>query len=252
MVGSLLMRGMLVGIVAGILSFGFLKIVGEPEVDHAIAFEAQMDATKIVPIASAQADDGIVSRSTQAGIGLFVAVVVYNAAFGGLFALAFALAYGRVGELGPRSTAALLALLGLVSVTLVPGLKYPADPPSVGLPETIGIRTSLYFSLIFTSLAAAVAGGMLRSRLLPRWGAWNAALIGVAAYGIALIAVMGLLPSVDEVPNLFPATVLWQFRMASFGAQSIMWLTLGLLFGILTERAAHRSRRADQAKHAWT
>jgi hypothetical protein len=40
MVRSLLVRGMLVGIVAGLLSFVFLKIYGEPQVDIAVAFEA--------------------------------------------------------------------------------------------------------------------------------------------------------------------------------------------------------------------
>ena len=43
MVGALLTRGMLVGILAGISSFGFLKLVGEPPVDRAIAFEPAMD-----------------------------------------------------------------------------------------------------------------------------------------------------------------------------------------------------------------
>ena len=38
MVGKLLMRGMLAGIAAG-LTFGFAKIVGEPQVDQAISFE---------------------------------------------------------------------------------------------------------------------------------------------------------------------------------------------------------------------
>jgi hypothetical protein len=37
---------MLVGILAGLFSFGFLKIYGEPQVDRAIAFETQMDEAK--------------------------------------------------------------------------------------------------------------------------------------------------------------------------------------------------------------
>ena len=37
--GSLLWRGMIVGFVAALLSFGLLKVVGEPAVDRAIAFE---------------------------------------------------------------------------------------------------------------------------------------------------------------------------------------------------------------------
>jgi len=46
MVRALLVRGMLVGIVAGLLSFGFLKIYGEPQVAVAIAFETQQDLAK--------------------------------------------------------------------------------------------------------------------------------------------------------------------------------------------------------------
>ncbi len=38
----------------------------------------------------------LVSRPVQAGLGLFTAVLVYSAAFGGLFGLAFAFAYGGV------------------------------------------------------------------------------------------------------------------------------------------------------------
>ena len=46
-----------------------------------------------------------------------------------------------------------------------------------------------------------------------------------------------LLPVVNEVPDDFPAVVLWKFRIASLGAQLIMWTTIGLVFGALTERA---------------
>ena len=44
--GSLLWRGMIVGFVAALLSFGLLKVVGEPAVDRAIAFESAMDEAK--------------------------------------------------------------------------------------------------------------------------------------------------------------------------------------------------------------
>src|SRR5271165_1892233 len=115
MVGQLLWRGMLVGVVAGLLSFAFLKVAGEPQVDRAIASETQMDEAKAkaaaeeakakgMPMPQEEADTEIVSRQTQAGIGLFTGVGVYNVAFGGLFALAFAAAYGRMGDGGPRVT----------------------------------------------------------------------------------------------------------------------------------------------------
>ena len=61
----------------------------------------------------------------------------------------------------------------------------------------------------------------------------------MAACYIVFVAIAGLLlPAVNEVPEQFPAVVLWNFRIASIGAQLIMWATLGLLFGALSQRAA--------------
>jgi hypothetical protein len=249
MVGTLLLRGMAVGVVARTVLFGFLRVFGEPPVDRAIAFETQLDEAKAEADARAMAAHGmtapkeepepeLVGRKVQAGIGLFTGVVVYSAGFGGLFALAFALAYGRIGDVSPRGTAALLAVLGLVAVYIVPNLKYPANPPSVGDADTIGMRTALYFSMIAISLAAMIASGMLRARFQPRLGTWNAVLIAGAAYLITMLIVGLALPTVNEVPEQFPAVVLWQFRIASLGAQIIMWGTLGLAFGALAERVS--------------
>lgn len=249
MVGTLLARGMLIGIIAGLLSFGFLKIVGEPPIDRAIAFETQLDKAKAqakaqaliakgLPAPKEETEPVLVSRGVQAGIGLFTGVMFYNVAFGGLFALAFALAYGRIGHFGPRATSALLAVLGLIAIYIVPNLKYPANPPAIGDAETIGMRTQLYFTMIAISLAAMIGAGMLRLRLLDRFGDWNAALIAAAAYLIVVGAVSVALPAINEVPREFPAVVLWQFRIASLGTQLIMWATIGLVFGAVTERAA--------------
>jgi hypothetical protein len=92
--------------------------------------------------------------------------------------------------------------------------------------------------MIAISLAAMIAAWMLRNRLAARFGAWNAALVGAGSYVIIAIVLALVLPSVNEVPDGFPATVLWQFRMASLGAQIIMWATIGLGFGAWMERAA--------------
>jgi predicted cobalt transporter CbtA len=253
MVGTLLVRGMLVGIVAGLLSFGFLKVYGEPQVDRAIAFETQMDETKAeadkandMHKGMHMSDEGepeLVSRPVQAGIGLFVAVIVYSTAFGGLFGLAFAFAYGRVpGALTAQSVAVLLAATGFIAIYLVPNLKYPANPPSVGDPETIGMRTALYFIMIAISLAAMVGSVALKRLFVPRFGEWNAVLIVAACYIVLVVLAGLLLPAVNEVPEQFPAVVLWKFRIASVGAQFIMWATMGLLFGALTQHAVGGSR----------
>jgi len=255
MTGRLLLRGMLVGLLAGLLSFAFLKIAGEPSVDSAIAYEGALDAAKAkvkaeeaplrgLPAPVEEAEPELVSRTVQAGFGLLTGVSVYSAAFGGLFALVFALAYRRIGDFSPRATSALLAAAGFVSVNLAPMVKYPANPPSVGLPETIGARTSLYFAMILISLAAMIAAGLLRGRLSPRFGAWNASFVAAAAYVAVITGAALALPGVSEVPEGFPATVLWQFRIASLSGQAIMWATLGLLFGIAAERVVTQRQRS--------
>jgi hypothetical protein len=231
MVGSLLLRGMLVGVVAGLLAFGFAKVFGEPQVDRAIAFEEELTAAK-----GEAPEPELVSRATQAGVGLFTGIVVYSSAIGGLFSLAFASVYGRVGSLGPRGTAALLALGGFLAIVLVPDLKYPANPPAVGNPDTIGFRTELFFIMLLISVTALVLAVGLARRLRKRYGAWNAALLSGLAFLVVIAIAQQVLPEVNEVPEQFSAVVLWRFRIASLGIQLVLWTTLGLLFGALTER----------------
>jgi predicted cobalt transporter CbtA len=246
MVRTLLVRGMLVGMLAGLVSFGFLKLYGEPQLDRALVFETQLEDPKATGNNGASVSDAheheLVSRPVQAGIGLLTGVVVYCTAFGGLFGLAFAFAYGRVGgSLTPQAMSALLAATGFVVVALVPSLKYPASPPAVGDPETIGLRTALYFVMIALSIAAALAAVSLKRLLLPRFGDWNATVIAASAYVVLAALAAFALPAIEEVPDQFPAAVLWQFRIASIGAQLIMWATIGLMFGVLAQRDDRRS-----------
>lgn len=49
MVGRLLLRGMLVGLLAGLLAFAFARVVGEPPLSRAIAYEDQHHAAKVRP-----------------------------------------------------------------------------------------------------------------------------------------------------------------------------------------------------------
>ena len=245
MVRSLLVRGMLVGIVAGLLTFVFLKIYGEPQVDIAVAFETQLEAVNgHTAAAPSHEEHELVSRQVQAGLGLFTAVMVYSVAFGGLFGLAFAFAYRRIpGAVTPRSVSLLLAAAGFVAIYLVPNLKYPASPPAVGEPETIGMRTALYFAMMAISVAAVIGGVSLKRLLIRRFGDWNSTL-AVVAYYVVIVSIAGLLlPAVNEVPTQFPAVVLWKFRVASIGAQFIMWATLGLLFGAWTQHAVVKDVR---------
>lgn len=243
MVGKLLLRGMLVGLVAGLIAFAFARVYGEPQVDKAIAFEEQK-----AQAAGEAPEEEIVSRPTQAGIGLATGVLVYGAALGGLFSLVFSYANGRLGSLGPRGTSALIAVLGFLAVIVIPGLKYPANPPAVGNPETIGYRTELFFIMIVISIAAMVAAVGLAQRLWHQLGAWNASIVAGIAFLIVFALVKAALPDINEVPEDFSATVLWQFRVASMGIQLILWTVIGLGFGAVAERQLSSGRQAGVAR----
>ncbi|WP_030339981.1 CbtA family protein [Streptomyces sp. NRRL S-1022] len=226
-VRNLLVRGMLAGLAAGVLALVAAYLLGEPSVDKAIAFE---DAH------SHEHEMEVVSRSLQSTAGLATGVLVYGVAFGGIAALAYCFALGRVGRFGPRATALLLSGCALLAVYVVPFLKYPANPPSVGDPDTIGKRTTLYFLMMLLSVLLAVAATILGKRLAPALGTWWATVVAVAAFAVVIGLAYEFLPVVNEVPKDFPAAVLWRFRLSALGIQSVLWAGFGLLFGELAER----------------
>jgi len=181
-------------------------------------------------------EEELVSREVQSTFGLFTGVVVYSVSLGGIFALVFAYSLGRVGKIGPRGLAALLALAAFVTLILVPGLKYPPNPPSIGDPETIAQRTKLFFLMLLVSVIAAVIAINAARKLIPTIGTWGGSILAVALY-IVIMAVAGsLFPVINEVPQAFSAVLLWKFRVASLGIQLVLWTTVGLTFGWLAER----------------
>jgi hypothetical protein len=236
---------MLAGLAAGVLALVVAYLLGEPRVDAAIAYE---DAH------TTEHGMELVSRSLQSTAGLATGVLVYGVALGGIAGLAFCFALGRVGRFTPRATAALLAGAALVAVYLVPFLKYPANPPSVGDPETIGKRTTLYFLMMTLSVLLSVAAVILGKRLAPRLGTWWATVAAVAAFAVVVGLAYAFLPAINEVPEDFPATLLWQFRVAALSVQLTFWASFGLLFGHLAERllspAPARPAAAERAAEA--
>ncbi|GAA2319044.1 CbtA family protein [Nonomuraea roseoviolacea subsp. roseoviolacea] len=236
MVRTLLVRGLLLGLLAGLIAGGFAFAYGEPRVDSAIALE-EAHAAREAP-GHHHGEEELVSRPGQKA-GLFLATGLYGLAVGGVFALVYA---GLRGRVGPRSEGGLaLAAAGtaFVAVILVPFVKYPANPPAVGDPDTIGSRTLLYVVTILVGLAAtAIAVATARRVTAGPWARWVSA---VAAFLVPVVAAWTLLPTVNEVPDGFPATLLWQFRLASLGTQLVFWTAFGVLFGWVSDRAARRA-----------
>jgi len=240
-VRNLLVRGMLAGLGAGVLALIVAYVLGEPNVNSAIGFEE-------AHAGHSHGDEvELVSRGLQSTAGLATGVLVYGIAFGGIAALAYCFALGRVGRFGPRATALLLSGCALLAVYVVPFLKYPANPPAVGDPDTIGRRTALYFLMMLLSVLLALAATLLGRRLAPRIGHWYATVVAVLAFAVVIALAYTFLPVIDEVPEHFPAALLWRFRLSALGMQLTLWAGFGLLFGELAQRLLRPAPAAAEA-----
>ena len=145
---------------------------------------------------------------------------------------------------------------------VIPFVKYPANPPSIGHAETIRDRGALYVLMIVVSIVVLVMAVVLGQRLQARLGTWNAALVAAAGFAVLIGAIMALLPELGHLavnqhlygdhatetplplknakgvivyPG-FPADVLFNFRLYSIAAQLVLWGAIGLIFAPLADR----------------
>ena len=255
-------RGLLAGAIGSVAAFVFARIFVEPVIERAIGYEDGVGAAREA-IEAAHGGHGHgaeggfegFTRGVQANIGMGLGVLAFSVAMGALFAVVFAVTYSRVGNISARLLSLYVAGGMLLSLYVVPALKYPANPPAVSLDETIRQRTLLYLLMVVLSAALFVGAVNLGRRLAERLGAWNATLVAAGSYIVAVAAVMLILPTIDETPgpllddagNIvyegFPADDLYQFRLFSLGTQVVMWVTIGLLFAALVSRLLDSKRR---------
>jgi predicted cobalt transporter CbtA len=259
-------RGLLAGAIGGLLAFVFARIFAEPQIQQAIEYEEGRDHAQAAldqaasGLAAAHEHADPFSRAVQGNVGIGVALILFGAAMGALFAVAYALCLGRAGRVRPRTLALLVAGGGFLGMYAVPFLKYPADPPAVGHADTIQQRGSFYLLMVVASVLFLVLTVWLGKRLEPRFGTWNAALTAGGVFIAATAVVMLVLPSFGELaankeyhqatetpapltdangqivfPG-FPADLLFKFRLYSIGAQLILWAAIGLVFAPMAER----------------
>jgi predicted cobalt transporter CbtA len=227
-VSAYLRRGMAAGLLAGLLAGLFAFFVGEPILDRAIALEE----------AGAHHEE-VFSRSTQK-VGLFFATGLFGVTVGGVFGIVYAFFHERLAAGSDLKRSLSFAGAIFAGAFLIPFFKYPANPPSIGDPSTIRERTAAYFTLVALSLLATMIAWLAARSLKARGvGASRRRL----AVGTGLVVVMGvlflLLPAAPSADG-FPSGVLWAFRLSSFGTQLVFWAALGLLFGVLCDRAKRK------------
>ncbi|WP_068280367.1 CbtA family protein [Aldersonia kunmingensis] len=256
---KLLLRGLLAGLIAGLLAGGVAFLLGEPHVDAAIAIEEAGSAAAehdegaattehhhdgaataphsheaTEPEGHSHGDDALVSRTGQK-FGLFLATSLAGIALGAIFATVI-FYLRRFIPLAGIPLSMVLAGAGWVAIEAVPFFKYPANPPAVGDPDTINDRTLLWLGAVVLGLFAVVAAGYVATHLHSKL-----VTVRIAAPLVTFLVIVGLgyvlMPSVNEVPDDFPATLLWEFRISSITVQATLWTALGLAFAFLTERS---------------
>jgi hypothetical protein len=240
MVWALLRRGLVTGALAGLLAGVFAFVVGEPLVQDAIDIETTTAraSASLTPVLG-HLGDLAVTRGEQRG-GLFLATALYGACVGTIFAVAFALLRGRTGARDDWQLSVRLAGLLFLVFVLVPWLKYPANPPAVGDPETIGDRTWAYLALLAGGAAALVAAFRVRRAVPVDAAPWCRPVLAGGTFVLLVGFLATVLPGVNEVPDGFPASLLWEFRLSSLGTQAVLWTALGVGYGIASLRAVAR------------
>ncbi|MBF6065493.1 CbtA family protein [Nocardia terpenica] len=270
-------RGVLLGALGGLLAFVFARILAEPIIGRAIDYESGRDdaqmaldkaAGRPMPMEGAE----LFTRDVQANIGLGFGVIVFGVAMGALFAVVYTVCLGRVGALRSRTLALLVAAGMFATLYAVPFLKYPANPPSIGHPETIKERTGLYVAMVVLTGVLLLGAIWLGRKLGARLDTWTATIAAGVAFVVAIGVVMVLLPPLGhlsanhaygdfdtETPRPltdptgrivypgFPADDLFHFRLYSFAAQAILWLVIGVGFAWLAPRLLGEDRETNSA-----
>lgn len=225
---------MISGLVAGAVISGLHSLFLEPVIDRAIEIEGQLNP----PDATATAKPAV-RRPTQKW-GLVAGFVLLGAVWGLLFGLFIHLARAwRHPTWLTARQALLMALIAGWTVAIFPFLKYPANPPGVGEPGSIGHRQNLYFGFVGLSIAGTVLALGLHQRLdrlaslrvASKARSWIAAgLYALYASGIYII-----MPTNPD-PVGMPGHLVWTFRAISFMGLIVFWVVLGVVFGWLHKR----------------
>lgn len=225
---------LLSGAIAGTVLGAINQALVEPYIDRAISIETQN------AIKEAEAIDPVELqnyRLWQKG-GEIAAGTILGMSFGALFGVVFV--YSR-SLLLPQSNsnirkAVVLAGIMWFVLFLIPALKYPANPPAVGDPETIYYREGLYIGLLAISGFSALGLALLYRKLGSRTSNNKNRIITVPLIYAAIIvgAFLILPPNPDKISA--PMDLVQGFRIASAFTMSIFWGLLGLILGALWDR----------------
>jgi Probable cobalt transporter subunit (CbtA) len=216
---------LLSGVIAGVILAGVSYFVAEPFIDQAIGIEVDNS------IASGEVVDfdELSSYRVWQKEGTFAAGAFLGLTYGAILGIIYVISRKYLPSSSDRKKALILAAIMCLSLYIVPFIKYPANPPGVGDPETIGLRDSLYTSYQLASGLIALGVSILMYKLQR---------ISYIKYVIPVFY-LGLVASIyavfpanpDEITA--PMDLVNAFRAVTFGTMVMFYLVLGTIFGIM-------------------
>ncbi len=216
---------LLSGVIAGVILAGVNYFVAEPFIDQAIGIEVDNS------IASGEVVDfdELSTYRVWQKEGTFAAGAFLGLTYGAILGIVYVISRKYLPSSDDRKKALILAAIMCLSLYIVPFIKYPANPPAVGDPETIGLRDSLYTSYQLASGLIALGVSILVYKL--RKISYIKYVIPIIYLGLVAFIYAVFPANPDEITA--PMDLVNAFRAVTFGTMVMFYLVLGAIFGIM-------------------
>ena len=218
------------GFIAGTIHGAVNLAIVEPYLDKAIGIENQ------ALFASGEAEDTLQfwveynSYRDWQKSGQLLAGGILGMSIGALFGIVFAYSKNSLPKGHTVKKTFVLAAIMWLTIFLIPFLKYPANPPTVGDADTVVLRQTLYLLFIAISGFSAVGFFVLYKKLQNKKKGF--AFIGYAVFITTVFFIMP--PSPDEVTA--PMDLVNGFRTMSIIAVSTFWVAEAIILGALWQK----------------
>lgn len=229
LVGITLSSGVIAGIILAFLNLGIV----EPTIDKAIALEVQKQVSSGENVNMSELID---YRYWQKA-GAFAGGAIYGAGLASLFGVVFVFARSKLPGKNNKQKAILLAGIMWLVLFLMVALKYPANPPAVGDPETIYYRETLYVGYILISGLAALGMAVIwiRTRMNSK------KIIIPLMYAAIMVTAYVVMPSNPDKIEI-SMDLIQTFRIVTAITIGVFWGTLGIIFGSLWDKFLSREQ----------
>jgi predicted cobalt transporter CbtA len=219
---------LLAGAIAGTILGAINQVAVEPYIDYAVELEMQNtnQSSQIINPAEFTA-----YRLWQRG-GEMLAGTILGLSIGSLFGIVFAYTHNSIPGSNNKKKALIVAGIMWFVLFLIPALKYPANPPAVGDPETIYYRQSLYVAFLMISGFSALGLAFLYRKM----GALNIKKSIIPMAYAAIISGAYLAMPANPDPINAPTDLVMGFRITSAITISVFWGLLGVIFGTFWDK----------------